>query len=188
MAYFTDEHRHPYFHTNNLWFDLRALADTLAERHGVLGLPMIKNVKTVDPSDPNSPEVVQIESAMGAAIEVFEGATAIGVGRERFLPVKTTNDLLVLRSDVYEVASDGRLVQQDAPAPLVDLDSRFYKTIAGFEKRFGEGAPSLKEAQRLKVEGDWTFGAGVAVVGDVTLSDPGEPQTVPAGSTLSPTS
>ncbi|HEV2930869.1 MAG TPA: UTP--glucose-1-phosphate uridylyltransferase, partial [Propionibacteriaceae bacterium] len=183
MAYFTDEHRHPYFHTNNLWFELRALADTLAERHGVLGLPMIKNVKTVDPSDPNSPEVVQIESAMGAAIEVFEGATAIGVGRERFLPVKTTNDLLLLRSDVYEVAADGRLVRQDAPAPLVDLDSRFYKTIAGFEQRFGEGAPSLKEAQRLKVEGDWTFGAGVAVVGDVTLSDPGEPQTVPAGST-----
>ena len=60
---------------------------------------------------------------MGAAIEVFEGATAIGVGRERFLPVKTTNDLLLLRSDVYEVAEDGRLIKQDAPAPLVDLDS-----------------------------------------------------------------
>ena len=147
---------------------------------------MIKNVKTVDPSDPTSPEVIQIESAMGAAIEVFEGATAIGVGRERFLPVKTTNDLLVLRSDVYEVAPDGRLVRQDAPAPLVDLDSRFYKTIAGFEKRFSDGAPSLKAAQRLKVEGDWTFGAGVSVVGDVVLTDPGEPQTIPAGSNLTP--
>ena len=52
-TYFTDEHRHPYFHTNNLWFDLRALADTLAERNSVLGLPMIKNVKTVDPADPD---------------------------------------------------------------------------------------------------------------------------------------
>ncbi len=186
MAYFTDEHRHPYFHTNNLWFDLRALADTLAERHGVLGLPMIKNVKTVDPSDPTSPEVVQIESAMGAAIEVFEGATAIGVGRERFLPVKTTNDLLLIRSDVYDVAPDGRLVRQEASAPLVDLDSRFYKTIAGFEKRFAEGPPSLRRAERLKVEGDWTFGAGVSVVGDVALADPGEPQAVPAGSTLTP--
>jgi UTP--glucose-1-phosphate uridylyltransferase len=186
MAYFTDEHRHPYFHTNNLWFDLRALADTLAEKRGVLGLPMIKNVKTVDPSDPTSPEVIQIESAMGAAIEVFEGATAIGVGRERFLPVKTTNDLLVLRSDVYEVTPDGLLVQQDATAPLIDLDSRFYKTIAAFEKRFAEGAPSLRKAQRLKVAGDWTFGAGVAVVGNVDLADPGEPRAVPAGTTLSP--
>src|SRR5215210_3941919 len=170
MTYFTDEHRHPYFHTNNLWFDLRALADILLERRAVLGLPMIKNVKTVDPSDPTSPEVIQIESAMGAAIEVFEGATAIGVGRERFLPVKTTNDLLVLRSDVYEVAADGRLVPQLAPAPLIDLDSRYYKTITAFEQRFADGAPSLRRAGRLKVEGDWTFGAGVAVVGDVTLT------------------
>ena len=66
---------------------------------------------------------------MGAAIEVFEGATAIGVGRERFLPVKTTNDLLLLRSDVYEVGDDGLLTQVTDPAPLVDLDSKFYKTI-----------------------------------------------------------
>jgi UTP--glucose-1-phosphate uridylyltransferase len=186
MAYFTDEHRHPYFHTNNLWFDLRALADTLAERNAVLGLPMIKNVKTVDPSDSTSPEVIQIESAMGAAVEVFEGSTAIGVGRERFLPVKTTNDLLLLRSDVYEVAPDGRLVQQQTPAPLVDLDSRFYKKIAGFEKRFPDSAPSLRRAQRLKVAGDWTFSAGVSVVGDVTLTDPGEPRTIPVGTTLTP--
>ena len=170
MAYFTDEHRHPYFHTNNLWFDLRALADTLAERHAVLGLPMIKNVKTVDPSDPTSPEVIQIESAMGAAIEVFEGATAIGVGRERFLPVKTTNDLLVLRSDVYEVAAGRPAGPARRSSAAGRLGLGFYKTIAGFEKRFADGAPSLKAAQRLKVEGDWTFGAGVSVVGDVVLT------------------
>ena len=63
---------------------------TLRERNSVLGLPLIKNEKTVDPADSSSPEAVEIESAMGAAIEVFPGATAIGVGRERFLPVKTT--------------------------------------------------------------------------------------------------
>ena len=188
MAYFTDEHRHPYFHTNNLWFDLQALSRTLSERNGVLGLPMIKNVKTVDPSDSSSPEVVQIESAMGAAIEVFPGATAIGVGRERFLPVKTTNDLLVLRSDVYEVAEDGRLVQHEAGAPLVDLDSRFYKTIAAFERRFAAGAPSLQQATRLAVQGDWTFEAGVTVVGEVTLADAGEPRTVPAQTVLTTSS
>ena len=186
MDYFTDEFRHPYFHTNNLWFDLTVLARTLAERNAVLGLPMIKNAKTVDPSDSSSPEVIQIESAMGAAVEVFEGATAIGVGRERFLPVKTTNDLLLLRSDVYAVAEDGRMVKQDAPAPLVDLDSRYYKTIGAFERRFPGGAPSLKGATRLVVKGDWTFEAGVSVVGDVALEDSGEPRTIPAGSTLQP--
>src|SRR5690606_22911898 len=51
MHFFTDEHRHPYFHTNNLWFDLQVLRDALAERDSVLGLPLIKNSKTVDPSD-----------------------------------------------------------------------------------------------------------------------------------------
>ena len=188
MAYFTDEHRHPYFHTNNLWFDLQALARTLKERNAVLGLPMIKNVKTVDPSDSSSSEVVQIESAMGAAIEVFPGATAIGVGRERFLPVKTTNDLLVLRSDVYAVAEDGRLLKQDTPAPLIDLDGRFYKTITGFERRFAAGAPSLQRATRLTVEGDWTFEAPVTVVGEATLRDAGEPQTVPAQTVLTTSS
>ena len=111
MHFFTDEFRHPFFHTNNLWFDLEVLDRTLRERNSVLGLPLIKNEKTVDPADPSSPKVIQIETAMGAAVEVFEGATAIGVGRDRFVPVKTTSDLLVLRSDAYELEAE-RTAQQ----------------------------------------------------------------------------
>lgn len=184
MHFFTDEHRHPYFHTNNLWFDLQVLARTLEERHSVLGLPLIKNEKTVDPADPSTPAVIQIESAMGAAVEVFEGATAIAVGRERFLPVKTTNDLLLLRSDVYDVAEDGRLVKVTDPAPLVDLDTAHYKTISAFEQRFPAGAPSLMRASSLTVQGDWTFGRDVSVVGDGQLEDEGQPQVVAAGTIL----
>ena len=184
LHYFTDEHRHPYFHTNNLWFDLEVLARTLKERKSVLGLPLIKNEKTVDPADPSSPEVIQIESAMGAAIEVFEGATAIGVGRDRFLPVKTTSDLLLLRSDVYEVSPDGRLNRVTDPAPLVDLDSKYYKTIAAFEQRIPDQAPSLKQARGLTVKGDWTFEPAVVVRGSAVLSDEGGPRTVPSGTVL----
>ena len=184
MHFFTDEFRHPYFHTNNLWFDLEVLSRTLKERNSVLGLPLIKNEKTVDPADSSSPEVVQIESAMGAAIEVFPGATAIGVGRERFLPVKTTNDLLLLRSDVYEVGSDGRLTKVVEQAPLIELDSTFYKTIGKFEDRFPAGAPSLNEATSLGVKGDWTFENDVKVIGAVTLDDHGEPRVVSSGTTL----
>src|SRR5699024_4166011 len=103
-AAFADTDRHCYFNTNNLWLDLEVLQTTLAAGEGVLGLPLIRNEKNVDPSDPSSPKVVQIESAMGAAVEVFPGAAAIEVDRGRFLPVKTTNDLLVLRSDAYTVA------------------------------------------------------------------------------------
>ncbi len=184
MDYFTDEHRHPYFHTNNLWWDLQAVRDTITERGSVLGLPLIKNVKTVDPSDPSSPEVIQIETAMGAAIETFAGATAIAVERSRFLPVKTTNELLLLRSDVFTVNDDGTLTQAVEALPGIDLDSHF-KKIGDFERRFAAGAPSLAEATSLSVRGDWTFGSQVTVIGQVALTDPGQPQRVPDGEVLS---
>ncbi|MFP5360583.1 MAG: UTP--glucose-1-phosphate uridylyltransferase [Actinomycetes bacterium] len=184
MHFFTDEHHHPFFHTNNLWFDLERLHSALVERGAVLGLPLIRNVKNVDPTDPSSPEVFQIETAMDAAIEVFEGATAIVVGRDRFLPVKTTNDLLLLRSDAYTLEDDGALRVAVTPAPLVDLDPRFYKTMAGFDVRFPHGAPSLRDAVSLTVRGDWTFGAGVVCRGAVTLEDTGKPETIPDGTVL----
>jgi UTP--glucose-1-phosphate uridylyltransferase len=184
MHFFTDEFRHPFFHTNNLWFDLEVLERTLRERKSVLGLPLIKNEKTVDPADPSSPKVIQIETAMGSAVEVFEGATAIGVGRDRFLPVKTTSDLLVLRSDAYELEASGQLTKVADPTPVVDLDVRYYKIIADFDRRFPAGAPSLSEARDLEVNGDWTFEAGVRVIGEVRLEDRGAPQVIAAGSTL----
>ena len=184
MHFFTDEFRHPFFHTNNLWFDLEVLDRTLRERNSVLGLPLIKNEKTVDPADPSSPRVIQIETAMGAAVEVFEGATAIGVGRDRFLPVKTTSDLMVLRSDAYELEADGQLTKIADPTPVVDLDDRYYKIIADFDHRFPTGPPSLKDAHHLEVNGDWSFEADVRVIGAVTLEDRGDAQIIAAGSTL----
>ncbi len=178
-----DPERHQFFHTNNLWFDLRVLKRTLEERDGVLGLPLIRNSKTVDPTDPSSTKVVQIESAMGAAVEVFDGATAIEVDRSRFLPVKTTNDLLLLRSDVYGVGDDFRVRAQVEAVPLVDLDRRFFTTIGDFDARL-PSPPSLAEARSLTVHGDWTFGADVVVRGDVTLDDTGEARSVAVASTL----
>ncbi|MBO9553205.1 UTP--glucose-1-phosphate uridylyltransferase [Cellulomonas sp.] len=179
-----DIERHAYFNTNNLWLDLRALADELARTGGVLDLPLIRNEKTVDPSDKTSTKVVQIESAMGAAIEVFDGAAVLEVDRSRFLPVKTTNDLLVLRSDVYRLEDDSRLVAQVA-APFVDLDDDHYKTIAAFDARV-PSTPSLVDASSLRVRGDWTFGTGVVVTGDAVLADPGAPSRVPDGAKVGP--
>lgn len=179
-----DISRHKYFNTNNLWFDLVALADELARSGGVLPLPIIRNTKTVDPADAASTPVIQIESAMGAAIEVFEGAVVLEVPRSRFLPVKTTNDLLVLRSDVYSLGEDYTLTAV-VPAPLVDLDAGYYKTIGAFDARFRAGAPSLVRASSLTVVGDWTFAAAVTAVGEAVLADPGAPATVPAGATIS---
>jgi len=178
-----DLNRHRYCSTNNLWFDLAAMREALDVRGGILGLPLIRNIKQVDPGDRTSPEVVQVETAMGAAIEVFEDARTIEVGRERFVPVKTTNDLLVLRSDVYDIGGDFVLDQAADAIPFVELDGNHYKKVGQFDKRFPDGAPSLKEATRLIVEGDWTFGRGVRVVGDVEL-DATSAQRIQAGAVL----
>jgi UTP--glucose-1-phosphate uridylyltransferase len=177
-----DLDRHQFFNTNNIWFDLEQVAKVLDDRAGVLGLPLIRNVKTVDPTDPDSPQVIQIESAMGAAVEVFDGAVAIEVDRSRFRPVKTTDDLLLLRSDVYRLTDSG-ILESRGDAPLVSLDPRHFRTIADFEARFPH-TPSLASASSFAVEGDWTFGAGVVVVGDVHLTDEGAGRHVPDGARL----
>jgi UTP--glucose-1-phosphate uridylyltransferase len=169
---FQDTSRHKYFNTNTLWVDLHALRDLLSAGAGVIDLPMIVNRKTVDPGDPSSTPVIQLETAMGAAIGVFDGAAALRVPRSRFVPVKTTNDLLSLRSDAY-VIGEGRAVhlapERDGVPPFVDLDPDHYKLVAGFDARFPAGPPSLVACDALRVVGDVTFGAGVVVRGEVTV-------------------
>src|SRR6185437_13266281 len=120
----------------------------------------IVNRKHVDPGVPDSPEVVQLETAMGAAIGAFDGARAIEVPRTRFAPVKTTDDLLVLRSDVYRLGDDAR-VERAGDEPFVDLDREHFGTLAAFDARFPAGPPSLAACDRFVVRGDVTFGAGV---------------------------
>src|SRR4051794_3072176 len=173
---FQDTERHRFFNTNTLWVDLEALRGLLDEREGVLGLPMIVNRKTVDPSDKGSPEVIQLETAMGAAIDVFDGARALRVPRTRFAPVKTTNDLLAVRSDAYVLTDDARVEPaegRDGP-PLIALDDDHYKLLADFEARFPAGAPSLVGGERLAVTGDGRFGAGVVVCGAVAIEHGGD--------------
>jgi UTP--glucose-1-phosphate uridylyltransferase len=169
---FQDIRRHRFFNTNTLWFDLRALKHTLAEHDGVLPLPMIVNRKTVDPSDKSSTPVIQLESAMAAAIDVFEGAQALRVPKSRFAPVKTTDDLLLVRSDAYALDSRAHLEPVREPAPVVRLDPEFFKLIGWLEERFPAGPPSLVAADRFEVVGDVRFGRDVVVRGEVLVSGP----------------
>jgi UTP--glucose-1-phosphate uridylyltransferase len=175
---FQDISRHRYFNTNNLWLDLRALDERLRAGGGVLALPMIVNRKTVDPRDGDSTPVVQLETAMGAAIGVFEGAQALRVPRRRFAPVKTTNDLLGLRSDAYVVddAWEVTLAPSRSQPPVVDLDPAWFKRVGDFEARFAAGAPSLVECSSLDVVGDVAFGADVVVRGRVRVENGGDEQ------------
>jgi UDP-N-acetylglucosamine pyrophosphorylase len=167
---FQDIERHRFFNTNNLWVRLDHLREELDRNAGALPLPLITNLKTVDPRDPSSTKVLQLESAMGSAIESFARSGAVVVPRARFAPVKATSDLLVLRSDACRVTEDHRLVlveERHGAPPLVDLDPPSYRMMRDFEACFQDGAPSLVRCESLKVTGPVRFAEGVVCEGRV---------------------
>ncbi len=182
-ASFQDITRHRYFNTNSLWLDLPALKDMLTEYDGILGLPMICNAKTVDPRDDTSAKVYQIETAMGAAIEVFRGAGAVRVPKSRFAPIKSTADLLDVRSDNYVLTDDYQVVANPArvlPRAVIDLDKKHFKKVDDFDTRFPHGPPSLLGCERLSITGDIRFGRDVKLEGVVTMTNESEtPAMVP---------
>lgn len=173
---FQNIERHRFFNTNNLWVRLDALKKALDDNAGFLPLPMIKNSKTVDPRDKTSTAVFQLETAMGAAIECFADAGAIVVPRTRFAPVKTTSDLLALRSDAYEVTEDSLLVLSPACSnlpPTLDLDADHYKLVDQLDEKLQHGPPSLKLCQHLSVRGPVAFQSSNVFRGKVSLQNSG---------------
>ena len=181
---FQDVERHRFFNTNNLWVDLRALDVALQREGGALDLPLIVNHKTVDPKDSESTPVLQLETAMGAAIDVWDGAQAIRVARRRYAPVKTTNDLLAVRSDAFLLNQDSRVElapERDGRPPVVALDPSHHKLVDAFEERFSDGPPSLVACERLEVTGDVAFGGGIVVrgVARVEHTGPGRLELAP---------
>ena len=188
MGSFQDIGRHHFFNTNNLWLDLDALAQQLATSSTGLALPVIRNERPVSPRDSSSRRCYQLETAMGSAIECFEGAEAIAVPRERFAPVKTTNDLLAVWSDAYRLTEDSRIVPVDAEANRlrrIELDSRFFGHVDDLQTRFPEGAPSLTNCRSFSVVGDHHFGADVRVEGSVRLVNESDVAVkIPSGAVL----
>ncbi|MFA5505481.1 MAG: UTP--glucose-1-phosphate uridylyltransferase [Vulcanimicrobiota bacterium] len=166
LTHFQDISKHRYFNTNNLWLDLQAVDESWTE------LPLIVNRKPLRPHQPESEEVLQLEQAMGAAISVVGNSSAIEVGRDRFAPVKTSNELFLLRSDLFELGEDFHLRQTVDDLPRVDLDPKHYKLINDFENLV-KGVPSLKDCRSLKVEGAVTITADMRLVGDVLLKSDG---------------
>jgi UTP--glucose-1-phosphate uridylyltransferase len=168
---FQDVRRYRYFNTNNLWVHLPTL-DRLLDQHGAfLPLPTVVNRKHLDPRDPESPIVFQLETVMGTAVSLFPRAAAVRVNRRRFSPVKNTNDLLGVRSDAYDLEDNGRIALapgREGP-PVIQLDEQHFKMIDRFEERFAKGSPSLIGCERLRVVGDVTFGANVTVTGDTEI-------------------
>ncbi|MFC5063730.1 UTP--glucose-1-phosphate uridylyltransferase [Actinomycetospora atypica] len=172
---FGDLTRWHYFNTNNVWFDLSAIAALQADDPAAPELPLIVNRKTVDPTDKGSTPVIQLETAMGAAVSSVAGAAALEVPRTRFAPVKTTDDLLVARSDLWELRDDGAMIPHfDSQPPVVSLDKAHFGMLRDFEARFPGGAPSLRDCVRLEVRGDVTFTGPTTVRGSVVVEGPAE--------------
>ena len=185
---FQDIERYRYFNTNSLWLDLVALEKKMADCSNLLELPLICNRKPVDPRDPDSTPVLQLETAMGAAIGVFAKAQALRVPRRRFAPVKTTDDLLAVRSDAYLLKEDYTvtLVSDAGKGPVVSLDPLFYRLVDDFEQHFPVGVPSLVECESLQVKGDITFSRKISIKGRVKLANDGlQSLILPAGLTIS---
>merc|ERR1719454_776773 len=173
---FQDTAKYAYFNTNNLWVDLEQLKALFEKAGGAIPLPVMLNDKTVDPRDKKSTKVVQLETAMGAAISCFDGATALQIPRTRFAPVKKCDDLVALRSDAYMVTEDFRIQlcpEREGVPPLVKLDDK-YKFVDAMETLIPSGPPSLKECKSLKIEGECEFEAGVICKGDVSFTNAGE--------------
>jgi len=168
MEFFQDIRRYGYFNTNNLWVNLRSLKRALAaSADGFLPLPMICNRKTV-----SGREVVQLETAMGAAVELFAGAAALVVPRSRYAPVKTVNHLLTIRSDAYALDPVSRqlvLTGGRSEPPVVTLDGKLYQTVPQLERAFPGGIPSLARCTSLTIRRQAVFAPDAVFEGDVVF-------------------
>ena len=180
MDAFKDIKRYRFFNTNNIWINLKALEE-LIKKYNTINLPIIKNQKTLDPRDENSPKVFQLETAMGAAISLFEGAAAIRVPTSRFFPVKKCNDLLAIRSDRFVFSKNDNLILNPGIGPrtiTIALDPKYYGKIDLFDERFAEGIPSLIDCESLTIDGDVRFEKNVTIKGEVVIKNSGKSQAV----------
>lgn len=166
------------FNTNNIWLNLIALKEKLEE--GSLNLDLIVNKKTV-----NQHQVIQLEVAIGSGISSFKNSLAVKVPRTRFLPVKKTNDLLLVQSNLF-IEKNGILRmnpdRQFAGLPLIRLGENF-TTVEDYQKRF-QGIPDILELDLLTVVGNVFFGKNIVLKGNVILVCDGEALNIPDSAEL----
>ncbi|KAK2523187.1 Ugp2 [Columba livia] len=140
------------------------------------------DVKTLD----GGLNVIQLETAVGAAIKSFENSLGINVPRSRFLPVKTTSDLLLVMSNLYSLNAGSLTMSEKREfptVPLVKLGSSFTK-VQDYLRRF-ESIPDMLELDHLTVSGDVTFGKNVSLKGTVIIiANHGDRIDIPAGALL----
>ena len=174
-----------YFNTNNIWLDLRAIKRVVEDNE--LEMEIIPNNKSIpaDKKGESDVNIVQLETAVGAAIRHFKNAHGVNVPRRRFLPVKTCSDLMLVKSDLYSLKHGQLVIHSDrfGPAPLIKLGNDF-KKVSDFQKRIGS-IPKILELDHLTITGAVNLGRGVVLKGTVIIvATEGSTIDIPPGSVL----
>jgi UTP--glucose-1-phosphate uridylyltransferase len=174
-----------YFNTNNIWMNLRAIKRVVKANE--LEMEIIPNEKSI-PADKKGEadiSIIQLETAVGAAIRHFKNAHGVNVPRRRFLPVKTCSDLMLVKSDLYTL-EHGQLVMDPnrfGGAPIIKLGSDF-KKVSDFQKRV-PSIPRILELDHLTISGAVNLGRGVTLKGTVIIvATEGSTIDIPPGSVL----
>uniref|UniRef100_T1JGE7 UTP--glucose-1-phosphate uridylyltransferase n=1 Tax=Strigamia maritima TaxID=126957 RepID=T1JGE7_STRMM len=169
------------FNTNNLWVRLSAIKHIIEDTG--MHMEIIVNHKSLD----NGMNVIQLETASGAAVKNFNGALGINVPRSRFLPVKKTSDLLLVMSNLYSIRNgslDMSPMRSFPSVPLVKLGDNHFAKVRDFLKRFAS-IPDMLELDHLTVSGDVTFGKDVSLRGTVIIiANHGDRIDIPSGAIL----
>lgn len=174
-----------YFNTNNIWLNLKAIKRVVENNE--LEMEIIPNNKSIpaDKKGESDVSIVQLETAVGAAIRHFKNAHGVNVPRKRFLPVKTCSDLMLVKSDLYSL-KHGQLVLDQSrfgPAPLIKLGTDF-KKVSDFQKRI-PSIPKILELDHLTITGAVNLGRGVMLKGTVIIvATEGSTIDIPPGSIL----
>ncbi|KAK5724173.1 UTP-glucose-1-phosphate uridylyltransferase [Elasticomyces elasticus] len=174
-----------YFNTNNVWMNLRAVK-RVVENNELL-MEIIPNGKSIpaDKKGETDVSVVQLETAVGAAIKHFKNAHGVNVPRRRFLPVKTCSDLMLVKSDLYTLKHGQLMIDPSrfGPAPLIKLGSDF-KKVSQFQSRI-PSIPKILELDHLTITGAVNLGRGVVLKGTVIIvASEGNTIDIPPGSVL----
>ena len=169
------------FNTNNLWMRHHEIKRFVESKS--MDLDIIVNLKYLA----SGVDVIQLETAAGAAMKYFDRAIGINVPRSRFLPVKKTSDLLLFKSNLYSL--DGRYLKMNlqrafSSYPLVKLGDEHFSKVREFVSRFA-GIPDVLELNHLTVSGDVTFGRNVSLRGTaIIIANHGDLIDIPANSIL----
>ncbi|KAL1868678.1 UTP-glucose-1-phosphate uridylyltransferase [Diaporthe australafricana] len=174
-----------YFNTNNIWMNIKAIKRVVENNE--LEMEIIPNGKSIpgDKKGESDISIVQLETAVGAAIRHFSNAHGVNVPRRRFLPVKTCSDLMLVKSDLYAV-KHGQLqmsASRFGDAPLIKLGSDF-KKVSDFSKHI-PSIPRIIELDHLTITGAVNLGRGVTLKGTVIIvATEGSTIDIPPGSIL----